>query len=227
MKFLRWLLVGIPIFGLLSALWWLQQSNVNSLDWKVTKLERQIDDLPTTVTPKHQMEQQIAALKQQIDTLPITVASKQQLNLQIAVLKQQIGTLSGTVDPKDKLSLKKDQLTLEKEQVNAQNAIYVTLAQAFESAFFFVVVYLTWRNTKVSEEKQVTERFSTAVALLESDKLEVRVGGIYALERIAKGCAEKNYWTIMVTVHGGVKKISYMKSHGISTKTSLELIFFG
>ena len=210
MKFLRWLLVGIPVLGLLSALWWLQQSNVNSLNLKVTKLEKQIDDLPTTVTPKYQMDHQIAALKQQIDTLPITIASKQQLNLQIAVLKQQISTLSGTVDPKDKLSLKKDQLTLDKEQVNAQNAIYVTLAQAFESAFFFLVVYLTWRNTKVSEEKQVTERFSTAVALLESNKLEVRVGGIYALERISKGCAEKNYWTIMEVLTGFVRERSQL-----------------
>ena len=43
-------------------------------------------------------------------------------------------------------------------------------------------------------------------------------------------CWRCEHWrtsTEDVTVHGGVKKMSHMKSHGISTKTSLELIFFG
>ena len=69
-----------------------------------------------------------------------------------------------------------------------QNAIYSTLVQAVGGAFFFVTAYLTYRNVrateanvKATEEKQVTERFSKAVELLGSDKLEVRMGAIYAL----------------------------------------------
>ncbi|MEJ5330691.1 MAG: pentapeptide repeat-containing protein [Desulfobaccales bacterium] len=64
-------------------------------------------------------------------------------------------------------------------------------------------VYLTlrrvWaleRQVEVAQEGQVTERFTRAIEQLGSDKLEVRLGGIYALERIAKD-SEKDYWTIM------------------------------
>jgi len=56
-------------------------------------------------------------------------------------------------------------------------------------------------------------------------------GNGYGLETVTelKKWAEENlkYRYLVVTVHGGVKKMSHMKSHGISTKTSLELIFFG
>lgn len=115
---------------------------------------------------------------------------------QITDLKQQIDALPATVVPKDKLALEKDRLTLEKDRVNAQNAIYGTLVQAFSGAFFVVTAYLTWRNVKATEEKQVTERFSKAIELLGSEKREIRLGGIYALERIAKD-SPKDHWTIM------------------------------
>lgn len=42
-------------------------------------------------------------------------------------------------------------------------------------------------NRRLTEDKQVSERFSKAVELLsETEKLEARIGGIYLLERIAK-----------------------------------------
>ncbi len=120
-------------------------------------------------------------------------------------LQQQIDALPATVAPEDKLALQKDRLTLEKDRVNAQNAIYGTLIQAIGGAFFFVTTYLTWRNVKATEEKQVTERFSKAIELLGSKNLEVRLGGIYALERIAKD-SEKDYWTIMEVLTGFVRE---------------------
>jgi hypothetical protein len=46
-----------------------------------------------------------------------------------------------------------------------------------------------WLNSKaqkVTERGQITERFNNAIDHLGSDKLDVRLGGIYALERIAK-----------------------------------------
>lgn len=51
-------------------------------------------------------------------------------------------------------------------------------------------------NLKVSEDKQVTERFAKAVEQLGSDKVEVRLGAIYALERIARD-SRKDHWTII------------------------------
>lgn len=51
-------------------------------------------------------------------------------------------------------------------------------------------------QVEISEEEQVTERFTRAIEQLGSDKMEVRLGGIYALERISKD-SNKDYWTIM------------------------------
>lgn len=52
----------------------------------------------------------------------------------------------------------------------------------------FVVLtglYFTYRRIKVSEEGLITERFTRAIEHLGSDSLAIRLGGIYALERIA------------------------------------------
>jgi hypothetical protein len=44
----------------------------------------------------------------------------------------------------------------------------------------------TGRNFALSRQGQVTDRYTKAIEQLGSDKLDVRVGGIYALERIAR-----------------------------------------
>jgi uncharacterized protein YjbI with pentapeptide repeats len=49
---------------------------------------------------------------------------------------------------------------------------------------------------RVAEEGQITERFTKAIEQLGSDKLAIRLGGIYALERIAKD-SPRDHWTVM------------------------------
>jgi pentapeptide repeat protein len=44
----------------------------------------------------------------------------------------------------------------------------------------------TWRQVRISREGQITDRFTRAVDQLGSQSVDVRVGGLYALERIAK-----------------------------------------
>ncbi len=83
-----------------------------------------------------------------------------------------------------------------KERAELENANRGTFLQALGGLFFLVTAYFTWRNLQVAEDKQVTERFSKAIEQLGNDKLEVRLGGIYSLERIAKD-SEKDHWTIM------------------------------
>lgn len=74
-----------------------------------------------------------------------------------------------------------------------------------------VVLYLNFtiaeKNLQVSEEKQVTERFAKAVELLGNKEVEVRLGGIYALERIAKD-SPKDHWTIMEILSAYVRQKS-------------------
>ena len=67
-----------------------------------------------------------------------------------------------------------------------------TLATIIGGAFLFVGIYLTWRRIRATEkmvevslESQITDRFTKAIEQLGDDKLQVRLGGIFALERIA------------------------------------------
>lgn len=78
------------------------------------------------------------------------------------------------------------------DRLNAVNAVRTTLLQAVGGAVVLFGAYATWRQVRVSQdglhatrEGQVTDRFSRAVDQLGSDKLDVRIGGLYALWRIA------------------------------------------
>jgi len=88
-----------------------------------------------------------------------------------------------------KIADTKDRLTLE-------NELLKNLFQVIGGAFLLVGIYFTWKNFFLAREGQVTDRFNKAVELLGNDKLEVRLGGIYALARIAKE-SSKDYWPIM------------------------------
>jgi hypothetical protein len=96
------------------------------------------------------------------------------------------------------------------EQVALESDLRATWATILAAAFFFLSAWFTWRyvegiaqavaatertvaaaerNVVVSQERQVTERFARAMELLGADKLAVRLGGIYTLERIARDSA--------------------------------------
>lgn len=59
-----------------------------------------------------------------------------------------------------------------------------------------LAAYFGWKRLEVNQEGQITERFTRAIDQLGSEKLEIKLGGIYALERIAKD-SPKDYQTIM------------------------------
>jgi hypothetical protein len=82
------------------------------------------------------------------------------------------------------------------EFYTAQNAITATAAQAAAGAAVLVGVFFTLRNLRISQESQVTSRYIQAVTQLGSDKLAVRLGGIYALERVAWD-SERDHQTVM------------------------------
>lgn len=52
------------------------------------------------------------------------------------------------------------------------------------------VYRITAQTLKVTEQGQITERYTKAIEQLGSDKIDIRLGGIYALERIARDSAE-------------------------------------
>jgi Pentapeptide repeats (8 copies) len=82
------------------------------------------------------------------------------------------------------------------ELAGARNDVRATLLQGFGGMVLLVGAYLTWRQTQISRaasreelqltrEGQLTDRFTRAVEQLGSGDVAVRVGGIYALGRIA------------------------------------------
>ena len=62
-------------------------------------------------------------------------------------------------------------------------------------------------QTNADRQRRVTESFSRAVEQLGSDKLEVRLGGIYSLERISKESPD-DYWTVMENLTAFVRERS-------------------
>lgn len=88
------------------------------------------------------------------------------------------------------------------DQVNAYRKTTIQIAGGLVVA---IGLYLTWHRIQVTEEGQVTDRFSTAVEQLGNQRLEVRLGGIYALERIAQD-SPRDHWTVMETLSAFIRE---------------------
>jgi hypothetical protein len=80
----------------------------------------------------------------------------------------------------------KERIELKREQDKLQNDARGALLQGLGGAVLLLGAYFTWRQLSVTREGQLTERFTRAVDQLGSDHVDVRLGGIYALERIAR-----------------------------------------
>jgi hypothetical protein len=72
------------------------------------------------------------------------------------------------------------------EELKAQNDVRTTLLQALAGGVLLLGAYFTYRQLRVTREGQLTDRYTKAVDQLGSQHLDVRLGGIYALERIAR-----------------------------------------
>ena len=102
---------------------------------------------------------------------------------------------------------------------NLEDAYRRTLAQILGGLGLLYGLYLAQRriaamednvrvaqdNVRVAQEGQVTERFTRAIAQLGDDKMAIRLGGIYALERLAKD-SEKDHGPIMEVLTAYVRK---------------------
>jgi len=89
-----------------------------------------------------------------------------------------------------------------KERFDRVNEARKTLATILGGIVLLVGGFFTWQNLNLAREGQITDRFSKAIEQLGAvdasgkKKLEVRLGGIYALERIANE-SERDHWPIM------------------------------
>jgi hypothetical protein len=76
------------------------------------------------------------------------------------------------------------------------------------------------RTLELTEQGQVTERYTKAIEQLGSDKLDVRIGGIYALERVARDSA-RDHPTVMEVLTAFIRE----HSHGKHSRPPVGLSF--
>jgi uncharacterized protein YjbI with pentapeptide repeats len=91
----------------------------------------------------------------------------------------------------------------EREIFDIENSSRATLGQILSGVAVLAGLIFAWQqlgNTSqslfVSQEGQITDRFTRAVDQLGNDDLTIRLGGIYALERIARD-SERDQETVM------------------------------
>lgn len=77
-------------------------------------------------------------------------------------------------------------IALQQAQAQLQNNVRGTVLQAIAGVLVIAGAAATWRQVQVNREGQLTERFTRAVDHLGSDNRDVRIGGMYALERVAR-----------------------------------------
>ncbi|HEX8053022.1 MAG TPA: pentapeptide repeat-containing protein [Thermoleophilaceae bacterium] len=77
----------------------------------------------------------------------------------------------------------------EVDRVKLENDVRRTGAQILAGLLVLGGLFLTARSIRVTREGQLTERFSRAIDQLGHEELDVRLGGIYSLERIARDSA--------------------------------------
>lgn len=79
------------------------------------------------------------------------------------------------------------------------------LALVLGTAVLLAGFYLTLDKLRVTVERHMTDRFTQAIDQLGNDNLEIRLGGIYALERMA-ATSEKDHWKIMEVLTAYVRE---------------------
>lgn len=96
---------------------------------------------------------------------------------------------------------------LEKERIKLRDDTRKTMAQIIGGAFFIFGLIFTYNTLELNREGQVTERYAKAVELLGHKDLSVRLGGLYALERIAID-SPKDHSTIMEILSAYIREKS-------------------
>ncbi len=99
------------------------------------------------------------------------------------------------------------------------------MAQIAAGAALLFGLYFTWRRVEISQrtlevqqDQQVTERFTRAIEQLGATyedgkpKLEIRLGGIYALERIARDSPVSDYSTVIEVLTAYIRQNATVSS---------------
>ncbi len=112
-----------------------------------------------------------------------------------------------------------------KERVELENDTRATLAQIFGGFFLLTGLYFTWRritaterNVEIAQEAQVTERLTRAITQLGNGEIAICLGGIYALERIARDAKTDEYHRQIMEIFA-----AYVRHHAPFDREKMKL----
>ncbi len=110
-----------------------------------------------------------------------------------------------------------------KELFEIENEARKTLAQIFGGLFVLIGIYLAFRRQTVAEETlrvtergQITDRFTKAIEQLGKTELQLQLGAIYALEKIAHDSPDY-HWQVMEVLTAYVRD-KYPWKEGVEPK---------
>jgi hypothetical protein len=129
-----------------------------------------------------------------------------QLFAELESLQNTIDTNPALTDQEEAvIEIKRNLIDGKRSLMSEEIDIYQTVIQGMGGLFFAITAYLTWRNLQGTEDKQIVERFGQATQQLASEQMVVRLGGIYALERIAID-SKADYWVIIEVLTSFIKE---------------------
>jgi hypothetical protein len=73
-----------------------------------------------------------------------------------------------------------------KDRLDAESAIRSSLIQYLGGGILLAGLYFTARSIRLTWEGHITDRYAKAIEQLGTSNADVRIGGIYALERLAR-----------------------------------------
>lgn len=113
-----------------------------------------------------------------------------------------------------------------RELFQIENDSRGTLGQILSGVAVLTGLIFAWQqlgqtsdNLRVSEEGQITDRYSRAVDQLGSDQFTIRLGGIYALERIARD-SPRDYGPVMEVLTAFARQESPVSPDAAATAAS-------
>ena len=153
--------------------------------------------------------------------------SLRHLNEQIHQLQQDIDKIPPrSLTSIERIALQKELIILEGDRINAQNGVYNLLFQGVGAIILGGLAHASWKYLRRTDaqfqstnERLNTDRFDRAIAHLASDKIEIRLGGIYTLERLAQDSAT-DYWLTIEILTAFVRE----RSAKIEVPPTLRLI---
>jgi hypothetical protein len=102
-------------------------------------------------------------------------------------------------------NLKVENTQDEQRKVELENELRRTIAQILGGVAVLAGVYFAWQQLNVTQQSQITERFTRATEQLGSDKLEIRIGGIAAFERLARD-SDKDFGPVFVILETFIRE---------------------